>query len=58
MCEGFTITTSDEGENYRISTGKVDIDVKNDNLPFGYFNIKVYFGRLGHPGYKAGAESK
>ncbi len=47
MTGGFTITTDDGGANYRISTGKVDIDVKNDNMPFSYFNTKVYFKRLG-----------
>lgn len=55
--DGFTVTTSDGGENYRISTGKVDIDVKNDNLPFGYFNIKVYFSRLGKEMKIAGVAS-
>lgn len=43
----FTVTTDDGGQFYRISTGKVDIEVKNDNMPFSYFNIKVFFKRLG-----------
>lgn len=47
MMSGFTITTSDNGENYRISTGKVDIDIKNDNMPFSFLNTKVHYMRRG-----------
>lgn len=47
MTSGFTITDLDGGENYLISTGKVDIEFKNDNMPFGYSNIKVFYNQSG-----------